>query len=236
MIKKIVCLIVTPFIAVSLLAQEVKSLQENFLEAEYFFMNEDYPDALPMYLQLYEKMPDNANLAYRIGSCYLNISGKKNLSVSYLEAAAKNITAKHKDGVLTQLSAPYDALFELGNAYRINFMFDKAKEAYIKYKQTLLPDDAENIRFIEHEIQVCDNAKTLISKPVDLTFENMGNIFNDEKSNFNPIISADGKSFAFMVSLKFYDAIMFSRLVNGKWTNPVNISPELQADGEVYIS
>ena len=52
------------------------------------------------YLQLYEKMPDNANLAYCIGVCYLNIPGKKNLSVSYLEAASKNMSAKHKEGYI----------------------------------------------------------------------------------------------------------------------------------------
>jgi tetratricopeptide (TPR) repeat protein len=236
MSKKIVCLIVTTLFTLTLLSQDVKNLQESFLEAEYFFMYEDYSDALPTYLQLYEKMPENANIAFRIGVCYLNISGKKNLSVSYLEAAAKNISAKHKDGSINQIAAPYDALYELGNAYRINFQFDKAKEAYKKYEETLLPDDTENINFVEHEIKVCDNAKNLISKPVDFTLENIGSLFNDEKSNFNPIISSDGKSFAFMVSLKFYDAIMFSRLVNGKWTSPLNITPDLQSDGDLYIS
>jgi tetratricopeptide (TPR) repeat protein len=234
--KKIACLIVTTLFTFTLLSQEAKNLQDIFLEAEYFFMYEDYSDALPAYLQLYEKMPDNANIAYRIGVCYLNIAGKKNLSVQYLETAAKNISAKHKDGTISQTAAPYDALFELGNAYRINYQFDKAKEAYKKYEQTLLSDDTENINFIEHEIKVCDNAKSLIAKPVDFTMENMGNLFNDEKSNFNPVISADGKSFAFMVSLKFYDAIMFTRLVNGKWSSPVNISPDLQSDGDLYIS
>jgi tetratricopeptide (TPR) repeat protein len=236
MSKRIVFLIVTTLFTLTILSQEVKNLQESFLEAEYFFMNEDYSDALPIYIQLYEKMPQNANLAFRIGSCYLNIPGKKNLSVSYLETAIKNISAKHKDGSINQIAAPYDALYELGNAYRINFKFDKAKETYKKYEETLLPDDTENINFIEHEIQVCDNAKTLIGKPVDFTLENMGSIFNDEKSNYNPVISADGKSFAFMVSLKFYDAIMFSRQVNGKWSSPLNITPDLQIDGDIYIS
>ena len=236
MSKRIICLIVTILFSLTLLSQEVKNLQENFLEAEYFFMYEDFSDALPAYLQLYEKMPENANLAYRIGVCYLNLPGKKNLSVSYLEFASKNISAKHKDGTISQVTAPYDALYELGNAYRINFQFDKAKEAYMKYEATLLPDDTENINFINHEIKVCDNAKSLIARPVDFTLENMGNLFNDEKSNFNPVISADGKFFAFMVSLKFYDAIMFSRLVNGKWSSPLNISPDLQSDGDLYIS
>ena len=81
----------------------------------------------------------------------------------------------------------------------------------MKYSGTLLPDDHENLDFINHEIEVCDMAKELISKPVAYSEENIGELFNDEKSNFNPVISADGKSFAFMVSLKFYDAIMFSK-------------------------
>ena len=222
--------------SLSLFAQENDNLQETFLEAEYFLMNEDYADALTYYLQLYEKLPDNSNLPYCIGVCYLNIPGKKNLSVSYLETASKNMSATHKEGTIKEIAAPYDALFYLATAYRINYKFEKAKETFIKYSGTLLPDDHENLDFIKHEIEVCDMAKEMISKPVSYTEENTGELFNDDKSNFNPVISADGKSFAYMVALKFYDAIMFSRLVNGKWTTPVNITPELQSDGDFYIS
>lgn len=222
--------------SISLSAQNIKSMQESFLEAEYFFLNEDYSDALPFYLQLYEKMPDNANLASRIGACYLNIQGKKNLSISYLETASKNMSAKHKEGTINQTAAPYEALYDLGKAYQVNYKFDKAKDAFKRYSESLLPDDRENLDFINHEIEVCDNAKDLISKPVAYTEENIGEPFNDEKSDFNPVISADGKSFAFMVSQKFYVAVMVSRLVNGKWTPPVNITPELQADGDIFIS
>jgi tetratricopeptide (TPR) repeat protein len=236
MSKRALCLIFTLVFIVQLSAQENKGLQESFLEAEYFMMNEDYTDALSYYLQLCDKMPDNANISYCIGVCYLNIPSQKNLSVAFLENATKNMSAKHKEGTITETSAPYDALFELGKAYRINFRFDKAKETFTKYLATLLPDDHENIDFIKHEIEVCDMAKVLIAKPVAYFEENMGALINDEKKNFNPIISADGKSFAFMVSLKFYDAVMFSRLVNGKWSPPLNITPELQSDGDFYIS
>ncbi|MBK7712860.1 MAG: PD40 domain-containing protein [Bacteroidales bacterium] len=236
MSKRFVSLFVALVFNLSLFAQEDNTNQAVFIEAEYFLLNEDYSDALNGYLQLYEKLPDNANLAYCIGVCYLNIQGKKNLSVSYLETASKNMSAKHKDGTLNQLSAPYDALYYLATAYRINYKFDKAKEAFLKYSGTLLPDDHENQDFIKHEIEVCDMAKNLIAKPVSFSQENAGEIFNDDKPNFNPIISADGKSFAYMVSLKFYDAIMFSKLINGKWSVPVNITPELQSDGDFYIS
>ena len=236
MSKKCVCIIVSVIISFSVLAQENKNLQDTFLEAEFFLLNEDYSDALNLYLQLYEKLPDNSNLSYCVGVCYLNIQGKKNLSISYLETATKNMSAKHKEGTITQTAAPYEALYDLAKAYRINYMFDKAKETFIKYSGTLLPDDKENIDFIRHEIEVCETAKTLISKPVAFTEENIGELFNDEKANYNPLISADGKSFAYMVSLKFYNAVMFSRQVNGKWTAPINITPELQTDGEIFIS
>jgi tetratricopeptide (TPR) repeat protein len=236
MSKRAVCLIVIIIFSFPIFAQENKSLQDTFLEAEFFKMNEDYPDALTYYLQLYEKLPDNANLAYCIGVCYLNIPGRKNFSVDYLETASKNMSAKHKEGSIGQQTAPYDALFDLGKAYQINYMFDKAKEAFSKYLGTLLPDDHENLDFVKHEIEVCDMAKELIAKPVAYSEENIGELFNDEKANYNAVISADGKSFAYMVSLKFYDAVMFSRLVNGKWTPPVNIIPELLSDGDLFIS
>jgi hypothetical protein len=236
MSKRTVCLIVAIIISVSTFAQENKNLQDTFMEAEYFLMNEDYNDALNYYLQLYEKLSDNSNLAYCIGVCYLNIPGKKNLSITYLETAVRNMSAKHKEGTINQTAAPYDALFYLAKAYRINFNFDKAKETFLKYSGTLLPDDRENLDFIKHEIQVCDIARNLISKPVAFSEENIGELFNDEKANFNPLISADGKSFAYMVTLKFYDAIMFSRLIDGKWSAPINITPDLQIDGDVFIS
>jgi tetratricopeptide (TPR) repeat protein len=236
MSKRAFSLFVAIVFYISCYSQDNKSLQDAFLEAEFFFMNEDYSDAIINYLQLYEKLPDNSNLAYCIGVCYLNIPGKKNLSVDYLETASKNMAAKHKEGTITQTAAPYDVLYDLGKAYRINYMFDKAKEAFTKYMGTLLPDDRENLDFIKHEIVVCDRAKELIAKPVSFTEENLGEPFNDEKSDFNPLISADGKSFAYMVSLKFYDAVMFSRLISGKWSSPVNITPELQTDGDFFIS
>lgn len=236
--NRMILAIFPAFLPIILLSQEqeINSLQDDFIEAEYFFMNEYYLDALPFYLDIYKKMPDNANIAYRIGSCYLNITGKKNLAPEYLEAASRNLSANHKEGYVTISSAPYDALYELGCAYLINYRFDKAEDAFTKFAGTLLEDDTENRAIVEQQIRSCKMAEELISKPVNYVQENLGMIFNDEKSNFNPVISADGSTFAFMVSLKFYDAVMVTRLVKGKWSPPVNITPELMSDGDMYIS
>ncbi len=217
-------------------AQETASRQERFLEAEYFFMNEDYGDALPVYLQLLTELPGNSNLSYRTGVCYLNMPGKKNLAIPYLETAVRKMSAKIKEGSVLEENSPYDALFELATAYRINYMFDKARECFSRYSETLLPDDRGNLDFIRNEIAVCDNAGLLIDNPVSFTEENIGSPFNTADSEFNPLISADGGSFAYMTSEKFYDAIMFSRLEEGKWTPPLNITANLLSDGDSYIS
>ena len=217
-------------------AQDYRLLQEKFREAEYFFISEEYADAVNIYLHIYSEMPENANVAFRIGACYLNISGKKDLAVRYLEAASKNMSARYREGSVRQLAAPYVTMYELARAYRINFNFEKAKEAFLQYKTTLLPNDFENINFIDQEIRACDFARTFISNPISFTEENIGKPFNDENSNFNPLLSADGKTFVYMTALKFYDAIMFSRLQNNRWSDPVNIYPDLQIDGKISIS
>ena len=236
MLRGITALTVLLLGSISLYPQDTKSFQEVFTEAEYFFVNEDYSDALPIYLDLSSKLPENANIPYMIGVCYLNITGQKNLSLPYLEIAARKISAKRREGTVTENNAPYDALFELGRAYMISYKFDQAIEAFSKYAKTLLPDDRENLAFVNQYIKSCETAPKYISKPVNFTSENLGDLFNDDKPNFNPIISADGNTMAFMVSLKFYDAIMVSRMVSGKWSNPVNITPELESDGDMFIS
>ncbi|MBE0675511.1 MAG: hypothetical protein IH591_12695, partial [Bacteroidales bacterium] len=97
-------------------SQDNLRLQEAFYEAEYFMMRGDYSDALPYYQGIYAAMPDNASIAFRMGLCYLNIPGSKNLAIEYLEKAAQNVTAKYREGSLRQIEAPYEAIFFLGDA------------------------------------------------------------------------------------------------------------------------
>ncbi len=236
MTRLLISLLLTLFVGGNLASQNLKKDQETFLEAEYFLMFEDYNDALPYYLELKKAYPDNYNLSYRIGICYLGIPGQKHKSIEHLEAATRNSEASYREGSLQQTTAPYTSWYFLGNAYRINYQFNKAKDAYKKYRKTLLEDDTDNILFIDHQIKVCDNAKNLMASPVEFEEENIGEPFNDSYNNFNPIISSDGSSFAYMSSLKFYDAVFYSFKEKGRWSSPVNITPDLMSDGDLYIS
>ena len=55
-----------------LLNSQTDDLKEVFLEAESYFLFEEYGDALSLYLKIHRAEPDNDNVNYKIGVCLLN--------------------------------------------------------------------------------------------------------------------------------------------------------------------
>ena len=130
-------------------------LKEYFMDAEYFFAQEEYLDALSDYLEVYNNgYSDNANINYRIGTCYLNIPGQKEKSINYLLEALKNVSPKYRESTLKQTNAPIDAHLYLGNAYRINNQLSKAIESYNKYKE--LTGQSGEIKYADQQIAACN--------------------------------------------------------------------------------
>jgi outer membrane protein OmpA-like peptidoglycan-associated protein len=237
--KKILTFFLFSFLTITFIfsQQYEEILRDVFLDAEFFLLEESYVDALQEYQKLYNRgYENNANINYRIGICYLNIPGEKEKSIPYLEKAIKNVTPKYKEGIFNETQAPYDSWLYLGNAYRINNELDKATTAYQKYKELLDNDKSEMAKYADQQITACNNAKKAQENPVYYIKENLGETINTEYSDFNPVLSADEKIMVFMTSLKFYDAVKCARKVNGEWTEPVNITPEIQSDGNQYAN
>ncbi|NOY37181.1 MAG: hypothetical protein GXO83_06360 [Chlorobi bacterium] len=210
-------------------------IKQKFVEGNSFFLFEEYLDALPYYLDLIKIYPDNDNLNYRIGICYLNIPGEKDKAISYLEKASKNINPKYRENSIREKGAPMDVFFYLGNAYRVNNQLDKALEMY-RYFIDHMNTKVYKEKVIDMQIQACLNAKKLQEHPLYLSRKNMGNIINSRRSDYGPIISGDEKSLAFMRKLAFYDAVFFSQNINGQWTPPINLTPQLGVDQDFYTS
>src|ERR1035437_9452512 len=82
------------FLSIFCLAQSAK-VKEIYQEGEDFFEAKDYKEALYDFQQVEQKGYKNPNLHYKIGVCYLNISGEESKAVSYLEDAVKHITPKY---------------------------------------------------------------------------------------------------------------------------------------------
>jgi tetratricopeptide (TPR) repeat protein len=215
--------------------QTKSEFREMFVSAEGDILFEDYAEALPKYLNLLQFYPENYNYYFRIGQCYLNTPGEKDKSISFLETAARNINPEYRRGKFRETGAPYDALYFLANAYRIGNDLDKAVETYTLFMQNVDPEvyDTNLVRF---QIEECYNAREMMKKPVYVVEKNLGDRINQRFSEFNPVISSDEQSMLFTRELQFYDAVFWSTKVNGQWSNPVNLTPELGIDQDYYTS
>jgi hypothetical protein len=208
-------------------------IKQKFVEGNSFFLFEEYSDALPYYLELHKLYPDNNNLNYRIGICYLNIPGQKDKSIGFLEKAVKDISPKYRENSIREVHAPLDAYFYLGNAYRVNNMLDKALEAYNYFLEHLDPKKYDK-KVVEDQIEACNNAKKLESQPMYLSEKDLGKPINSRFSDYRPAVSGDEKTLVFTRKLPFYDAVFYTHRENGTWTPPINLTPELGIDQDFY--
>jgi hypothetical protein len=221
--------------ATSLTGQSRGDLREMFVSAEGDLLFEDYAEALPKYLSLLQIYPENYNLFYRIGQCYLHTPGEKEKAIAFLETASQNIDPEYRRGKLRETGAPYDVLYFLANAYRISNDFDRAVETYELFLRDVNTEmyDTSLVRF---QIETCHNAGKMMRRPSYIVEKNLGSTVNSRFSDFNPVISSDEKTLLFTRELPFYDAIFWSTKVNGKWSEPVNLTPQLGIDQDYYTS
>jgi len=235
--KKIILIIylITTIFA-GIYSQDKSKIKEYFIEAEYYLLYEDYLEALPFYLKIDNSSYTNANIKYRIGMCYLYSDLEKHKSITYLENASKNITREYNEGSFRETKAPEAAHYFLAKAYRINNKLDKAIEAYEKFINTLSEKEITNIFYVNQEIKSCQNAKALQQIPVFFELENLGEVINNRFSNKNPVISHDEEFLIYTSKQKFYDAVFFSKKINGEWSAPMNLTPQIGSDGDFYPS
>jgi hypothetical protein len=211
---------------------------ELFNEAESFFSEKDYKEAVYSYIKLLNNGRNTPNVNFKIGSCYLNIRGAEAKAIPYLEAAVKHVVPKYKydDKAYEQTSAPLHAWFYLGNAYHFNNELGKALDCYTKFTTNPGYEDAYGESVVEAEIKACERAKVIADKPIKINTIHLDSTINSSVDNYNAVLSGDGKMMAFMSETKFYQAIYISHLVDGKWTNPESINEQVLSDGDMFVS
>ena len=214
-------------------SQPTSDLKSLFLEAESYYLFEEYKDALPLYQRILAEDPENYNINFKTGICYLNDPYLKSKSISYLVKAAQNIDLRCNQTSFRERKAPPEALFFLGNAYRINNRIDEAIDKYKEFLEIMDPEIYDD-ELVQNQIKACEIAFELKAKPTYVISENLGEVINSEYSDINPVISGDGLSLVYTKKLRFYDAVFYSKKEKGKWTYPINLTPEFALDGNSY--
>ncbi|GEM_PF-192180 len=202
-----------------------------FVKAESYNLFEEYELANPLYLLL--DKPDNYNIRYKIGNCYLKIAGEKAKAIPYLEDAVKKASYDAKTASFREKRAPLDAYFSLAKAYMVNNDLEKALNTFDTFRRLALEAKSnggmKNFEFIDQEVQAIKNAMSNQEAPFKINKSLVSSSFSQGSINENPAVSFDGNTIVYTERRGNVNALMFSKKINDKWQQPVDITETIKA-------
>jgi hypothetical protein len=214
--------------------QSLSERKDIFDDAEFFYNSEDYKEAVFYYQKLQAISPTNGNINFQLGMCYINMPGEETKAIPYLEKATEKVSYKYKKSVFEETKAPLHSFFYLAQAYRINNQLDKALEMLDKFTTSKYFEGNYNMGVVNTEINACKRAKVIQDKPIQIVSLRLGEPINTNVDNYNAVVSADETFMVFMTNKKFYNAVMMSKKIDGIWSEPENITPQVGSDGDCY--
>ena len=227
-------LILTFFTACTLqLFGQDETPEELFEDGDYFFAREEYQEAAYLYGQLLRLEPDNHNAHYKLGMAYLNIEGEEEKAIEHFLKATENTSLRYRKNYYKEKDAPRHTWFFLGNAYRINNQLAEALEAYDTFMSVKNFEKHYNVRITEEEIKAVERAKIIQDASLEIYKFCFEEPLNTAGKEYNAVISANENVLVWLNSQKFYEAIMMSIKQDGKWSDPVNITPQVGSDGDM---
>jgi hypothetical protein len=129
------------------------SVQQQILaSAEQFFVNKQYLKAAKQYEKVAPLVDLNSKQSYYYGKSLFNVSREYENTLALLENAAKD------------KNIPYDVFYMLGKTNHYAYRFQRAVNAYEKYKQYATEKEIE-IKDIANEINVAKFGKKLVNEP-----------------------------------------------------------------------
>ncbi|HOY30870.1 MAG TPA: OmpA family protein [Bacteroidales bacterium] len=216
--------------------KEFKEARNSFVTgSKYYEMGKGmYLTALEYLLDAQKFNPDNADLNYMIGNCYLN-TVQKTKSIGYFEKSLTLNPGLYKD-----------IKFQLAKGYQLNSEFDKAIKLLNEYKQSLSPADlAKSSAEIEKKIQECKNGNEMVKTSARVFIDNLGVTVNSIYPEYSPLINAD-ESVMFFTSRRdnstggkkdendqgYFEDIYITEKTPSGWTTPVN--PPSPLNGKLH--
>ena len=253
--NKLILLLVTIITSLNVGAQSFKSL---YFKSLHYLEVYDYSAALDILLEMKELDPENCNTHFFIGNCLMNIPNREKEAIPYYEKALESLTIAYKIANPREKNAPIDAIELLGNAYHMNYEFEKAIEKYEFYGNFLSEYNEYAVRSNARKIRRSKNALELVQNPVDVKIYPLETV-NSEFSEYKPLLNAQ-ENIMFFTAKKpdgltdnkddqgdFYEHIYFSEKVGNNWTqaklmpSPINTKKStsalyLSADGQYLLS
>jgi outer membrane protein OmpA-like peptidoglycan-associated protein len=208
-------------------AQSISTLKEM---ADLQFKHGKYKDALDNYLKVQKEKPNNVEIKYRMGVCYLNIGQVQNGEQYLLFVSGQ----KGNESTL--------AFYQLARLNHLNSKFVDAISYYKKYLKSI--GNNSQREQIKHYIRQCAAAREIKYQKELAIVDNMGTGVNGHLDDYSPMVSLGRESTIYFSSQRignsgglrdlegleddiigqFNADIFSSELVNGAWTStrPIN--------------
>jgi|694.fasta_scaffold01608_29 hypothetical protein len=168
-----------------------------FREANQLMEEKLWTQSINNWKEILEVDPNNANVNYKIGYCYLQTANSKLDALQYLEAAASRKFSKNYDEFdPAEKKAPVRALFYLGRAQALNLQLDQAIESFEKLQKAL---GKKHLMYADatRELELCQEAKTQMANPRNYIITSVGPVVNGETNEYSPVLSLDESTMFF---------------------------------------
>ena len=221
-------------VSVPLTAQD-EAAEELFYDADFFYtQEEDYEEAAYLYRQLLQMEPDNAHVKYLLGMCYLNILGQEHLAIPYFLEATGDISLDFKAGRYSEKDAPHHTWYYLAEAYRVTNQLDESLDALDNFQSIMNFEKKYNQRITEEARAAIERAKIIKDAPLEVITHCYDEPINTTGDDYSGVISANEEMMVWVSSQAFYEAVMMSARTDSGWTIPVNITPQIRSDGDLF--
>jgi hypothetical protein len=202
-----------------------KDFKSKFEEANVLMEEKMFSLALPVLKELLIEDPDNANINFKIGQCYFYSQTHKVDALPYLRKAVKNISKNYDPFMYTERGARIEAYYYLGRAMHIHYDIDSAIYYFNVFKEGI---GKKHILYKSavRQIEMCENAKTLMASPVEIKITNLGPKINSAYSEHSPVLSLDENEIFFTSRRLRADSMnmSFKNIVDGEYYEDVYVS------------
>ncbi len=236
LLKKFTITVILVYWVTLLNSQEVATREfiRSVQDADIIYLyDKDYEKAAGLYETLLKAYPGNANLAAKLGFCYLNIEAKKPDALRLLKQASANV-ASDQDYVFYGEKAPQDTYFYLAEAYHINDSLEQAISIYSEARKKLGKFDAPLAEDIDNQIGACRYAIEMKKKPHTIISELFAPWLKDYPGACNPVLSKNDSVFVFTQKTAGKTRILCSYKTKGQWDLPSDITKQLGGYNRFY--
>lgn len=210
------------FLLVTALSAYSQSAKEFLKKGGQQYKAKDFENALKTYKAGLKLHPDDPKLNLQTGLTYLSMPNKKE-SLTYLQTA-----------FTLDPGVDPDIYYYLGLSYQSNRQFKSAQEFFAEYKRR----NKKAAAVAEAKIRQSQFADSLTRIPSDVVVENIGKAINSSFHEYSPLVSADGNTMIFTSNrptegasaLSTFEDIYISKKVDGEWTKPTKISPNINIE------